>query len=230
MSFRNRVDGGPAATGHIFVFHSSNSHIHVFCTFVDKQVVWLMGSSILKWAQTEALIRPGGCSLNLDRENISLWWQGYSGLTLTQVIDKLKHLSRFGPQPSTSLLHCGGNDLGHISIRKLRLQTRQIMKFISLYFPQTKIILSCILPRTFWRHSQNNDKMEAARRCFNSFASAIVKSRGGAVISYPDIKRQPAILSSDGVHLSKLGNSILLNTLQGGLEGIILHNMTHFPS
>ena len=36
-----------------------------------------------------------------------------------------------------------------------------------------------------------------------------------AVISYPDIKRQPAILSSDGVHLSKLGNSILLNTLQG---------------
>ena len=51
VSYRNRVDGGPAATGHIFVFHSSNSHIHVFCTFVDRQVLWLVGSSLLKHKQ-----------------------------------------------------------------------------------------------------------------------------------------------------------------------------------
>lgn len=188
-----------------------------------------MGSSILKWAQTEALLRPGGCGLNLGRVNISLWWQGYSGLALMQVVNKLKYLSRFGPQPSAILLHCGGNDLGHTSIRKLRLQTKKVTKFIKTNFPNARIIWSCVLPRIEWKYSHNRAKMEEARRRLNSFASALIKSEGWAVISYPYIKPQPTFLHSDGVHLSKLGNSILLNTLQGGLEAILCHNVVYFP-
>ena len=134
-----------------------------------------------------------------------------------QVIDKLKHLSRFGPQPSTILLSLRGQRFRSYFNQVVETSNKTENEIYKLVFSQTRIIWSCILPRTFWRHSQKNDKMEAARRRLNSFASALIKAAACAVISYPDIKPQPAILSSDGVHLSKLGNSILLNTLQGGL-------------
>ncbi|XP_048735776.2 uncharacterized protein LOC125651238 [Ostrea edulis] len=225
MSFRNLVDGDLAFINHTSVYQSCNIQVHLF---VGSQIVWLVGSSILKRTQTEALLRPGGCGLNLGRVNISLWWQGYSGLALMQVVNKLKYLSRFGPQPSAILLHCGGSDLGHTSIRKLRLQTKKVTKFIKTNFPNARIIWSCVLPRIAWKYSHNRPKMEEARRCLNPFASALNKSEGG-VISYPDIKPQPTFLHSDGVHLSKLGNSILLNTLQGGLEAILCYNVVYFP-
>uniref|UniRef100_A0A8W8MEQ9 Uncharacterized protein n=1 Tax=Magallana gigas TaxID=29159 RepID=A0A8W8MEQ9_MAGGI len=61
---------------------------------IDKQKVWLVGSSILKHAQLEAFLRPGGLHLNLKRLNISLWWQGYSGLKLSQLEQKLKTLAK----------------------------------------------------------------------------------------------------------------------------------------
>lgn len=77
---------------------------------LDKQKVWLVGSSILKHAQLEAFLRPGGLHLNLKRLNISLWWQGYSGLKLSQVEQKLKTLAKVGPAPNVILIHCGGND------------------------------------------------------------------------------------------------------------------------
>ncbi|XP_052696442.1 uncharacterized protein LOC128175072 [Crassostrea angulata] len=69
-----------------------------------KQKVWLVGSSILRHAQLEAFLRPGGLHLNLKRLNISLWWQGYSGLKLSQVEQKLKTLAKVGPAPNVILM------------------------------------------------------------------------------------------------------------------------------
>ena len=88
--------------------------------------MWLVGSSILKHAQLEAFLRPGGLHLNLARVNISIWWQGNSGLKLCQTERKLRTLAKVGPTPNAILIHCGGNDLGHISIRKLRLVTNKL--------------------------------------------------------------------------------------------------------
>ena len=80
------------------------------------------GLFIVKWEQTEASARHGRYSLNLGRLNMTLWWQGYSGLTLMQIINKLEYPSRFGSHPAI-LLHCGGNYLGSTDIRKLSLET-----------------------------------------------------------------------------------------------------------
>lgn len=94
----------------IFVLQVIHSHTkiltHRLClSIVDKQKVWLVGSSILKHAQLEAFLRPGGLHLNLKRLNISLWWQGYSGLKLSQVEQKLKTLAKVGPAPNVILIH-----------------------------------------------------------------------------------------------------------------------------
>lgn len=74
----------------------------------------------------EALVRPGGCDLNLENLNIALWWQGYSGLKLINAEKKFKYLKTFGPTPSVILIHCGANDIRQISVRKFRVTVRKL--------------------------------------------------------------------------------------------------------
>ena len=71
----------------------------------------MFGSSIIKRAFVASFLRPGGSDLNLDRLNITLWWQGYGGLEIVNAIQKLQVLKQVGPLPSAIFIHCGGNDL-----------------------------------------------------------------------------------------------------------------------
>ena len=72
-----------------------------FDPIVDEHTIWMLGSSIIKHAQVESVLRPGGSNLNLERINVSLWWQGYRGLQLIRVIQKL---SRSFPKSLVSTL------------------------------------------------------------------------------------------------------------------------------
>ena len=83
--------------------------------------------------------------------------------------------------------------------------------------PNTEIIWSQILPRKTWRYSNNTKSMENCRRRLNSSPGRYMV-RQDYYIKYPDIKPDNRFISSDGVHLTKLGNIIFLNTLQGALE------------
>lgn len=76
-----------------------------------------MGSSIIKHAFFEAVIRLCGTNLTLDRHDILLWWQENSGLQLRQTRQKIKTLEKVGPVPDFICLHCGENDLGKLSAR-----------------------------------------------------------------------------------------------------------------
>ena len=71
-----------------------------------------MGSSIIKQAFTEALCRPGGANLGLERLGINIWWQGYSGLRFLQMKSKLSYLKQFESDPDYLIMHAGGNDIG----------------------------------------------------------------------------------------------------------------------
>ena len=89
---------------------------------VDDQTIWMFGSSIIKHAQVESVLRPGGSNLNLERINISLWGQGYRRLQLIRAIQKLKMLKHVGPSPKAMFLHCGGNDMVSSQFEKSGLQ------------------------------------------------------------------------------------------------------------
>ena len=52
----------------IFVFQNSDSHINLD---VDEHTIWMLGSSLIKHAQVESVLRPGGSNLNLERINVS---------------------------------------------------------------------------------------------------------------------------------------------------------------
>ena len=78
-------DGNPHVINPKFAYPSFNTINPMTLCFIycRKQESMVGGYSILKHAHLEAFLRPGGLHLNLARENISKWWQGYSGLKLS---------------------------------------------------------------------------------------------------------------------------------------------------
>ena len=178
--------------------------------------IWCLGSSILKHAFTVASTRPGSVTLGLDWAE--LWWQGYSGMALLDIIPKLKALKQVGDEPAVILLHCGGNDFGRIPVGRMRMLLDSILVYIKEQFHAT-IVWSEVLPRSCWRHSDDNNAMELVRRRFNNYAAHKIVQGGGFFVKHADLQEcTPALYKKDGVHLNFLGNCIFLNQLASALD------------
>ena len=64
--------------------------------------------------------------------------------------------------------------------------------------------------------------MNQARARLDRVAIRSVVSLGGAFIKHPQFKASLSqLFDSDGVHLSQLGNDLLLNNMQGAIENFL---------
>ena len=194
-----------------------------------------MGSSIVKRAFAHALVRPGGVNLGLDRIPMEIWWQGYSGLKFVDLKKKLLYLKTFENDPDFILIHCGGNGIGSnvfsLNLFQLIAKFKQDLLDIKKFFPRATLIWSQILPRNQWRYSQNVKAMERCRNRLNRAVAKFVLKQGGCYLKHPALLENiEQFLSADGVHLSELGNSLFLNSIQGGLESFAQKQFYVFPT
>ena len=126
------------------------------------------------------------------------------------------------------MLHCGGNDLGRIAIKKLRLCVKQILKHIDYNF-HAKVIWSEILPRRAWRYSDNALAMESCRKRINNYTSNQVVKSNGFYVKHPDMQETTqAYYVNDGVHLTLLGNCIFLNQLSSAIQAFQTGGVFYF--
>lgn len=131
---------------------------------------------------------------------------------------KLKSLKSVGDMPDIILLHCGGNDLGRLSLVRIRRLLNDIIKFINLNF-RCKIVWSQLLPRATWRYSDNHSAMESNRKRVNSYAAKRIIMSNGFYIRHPDLEKvTPSLYKEDCVHLSFHGNCLFLERLSLALE------------
>lgn len=171
----------------------------------------------------------GNQHLNLLSKNIAIRWFGQRGMTWEHMESKIQRLVvQFGP-PDVLMLHCGGNSIGTMSLRQLQRFMKQTMYTLYQLLPNCRFIWSEILPRTYYRHMFSLNSAEMSRKRINSAMSAFIIQRGGGYISYPDLKSCSPVLFRDGVHLTDIGQTIFLNTIQGGLFTIIREGVQHFP-
>ena len=120
------------------------------------------------------------------------------------------------------IIHAGGNDMGIDSLRRFRFNIKYAVTNLSQMLPSTLLVWSQILPRRYWRYMLSLEAGESNRIRINNFASTKVINMGGAYIKYPELKNCSSDLyKPDGVHLTKLGNEIFLNTLQGAIYTFI---------
>lgn len=142
-----------------------------------------MGSSIIKRAASFAATRLGGLNLNLD--NISIWWQGYSGMKLQDLAPKLTTLLRYENPPAFLIIHCGANNVGQTTTERLLQILISTLLQIRAMFPTTSIVWSSSLPRFSWRFSNNTRAMNRIRGRMDREAIRFLSVRGGRYIKHP---------------------------------------------
>lgn len=173
--------------------------------------------------------RPDGIHLGLkQRLQADILWQGKGGMKWHEVKRKVKHLLTLAEAPDILVIHCGGNDLGLSSPKKLRERIISDLHMIKQVLPQTKIVWSQILPRPEWLLRKRPDVERSRKRVNSAVAKEVVHKLNGGYFKYPEITIQkPELFLDDNVHLSTMGNNIFLNLLSGGLESIHLglHNV-----
>ena len=78
------------------------------------------------------------------------------------------------------------------------------------------------LATTKWKHQYKDKEIEAGKSGIRSAAWTEVIRLGGCCIKYPDIViGESTLFLSDGVHLTPIGTSIFLSTLNGSLRNFI---------
>uniref|UniRef100_A0A8W8I329 SGNH hydrolase-type esterase domain-containing protein n=1 Tax=Magallana gigas TaxID=29159 RepID=A0A8W8I329_MAGGI len=127
--------------------------------------VWVIGSSIVKRASIASRERKGG--LNLGIVNTEIWWQGYGGMVLSQLLPKLRVLRRIENDPDVLIIHCGANSLGLIELKSLLEKLQDTLEQIAKLFPRSKLVWSNLLPRFNWRYSEDIRAMEDSRKRVN---------------------------------------------------------------
>jgi lysophospholipase L1-like esterase len=191
----------------------------------QEKSIWIVGSSIIKWAFQRACNSAEKTHLGLQRKNYHILWQGKGGLTWDKLFPRIQLLLRYEPSPNILIIHCGGNDIGNVPLLDLRMKMKETFHRIQTKLPQTILGWSHILPRYTWRYSKNIKSQNLAAKRINSFMSSLFVQNDGFYISYPEIAwNSYGLFKKDGVHLNELGNDILLYNLQSKLQEVCYSN------
>ena len=137
------------------------------------------------------------------------------------------------PTPDFLMVHLGSNDLGLLPGLELFHHIKCSFLRCKLLAPNMSIIWSDMLPRLYWHNAKSASSIEAMRKDVNRKVRNFLKTEGGLVIRHPTITfAEKQLFRYDGTHLNDLGNAVLLNDFQGGLETFVVkanRGVTVFP-
>lgn len=92
--------------------------------------------------------------------------------------------------------------------------------WLSEHMPDTQLTWSKVLPRIACPFSPDINVMERTHRRLHSTTGAYLFTDSGGCIRYPHIMQSEQLLVSDVVHLTDLGNEVVLNKLQSALVNL----------
>ena len=138
-------------------------------------------------------------------------WFGDRGMCWGDLMGKMTELLQNFPPPDKLVIHLGGNDLGKVPVGELIYKIRKDLRQLARMLPGTTMVWSDLTARSKYRHAICNAKVEKARKTLNRAAHKIVVTLKGIFVEHKKITWDKAELYHDGVHMSDLGNDILLN-------------------
>jgi hypothetical protein len=140
---------------------------------------------------------------------------GHLGLKVAQALYQVHALLNWRRPPAFLVIHAWGNYIGNMRCGLLRYNIELIVKQLMQLLPNTTIAWSSILPRLRYRYSKNTKAMEYCwTRINRSLIDHVIKYKDKA-IKYPEFNDRYPGLFFDDVHLSFIGNDLILNTIQG---------------
>ena len=91
-------------------FHVSVNFVYICVGSHDS--IWIVGTSLIKYAFLESPRRPGRPNLCLDRFNTVIRWQSRNGMVTRQFLRQINMMRRYEDPPKRLVVHVGANDIG----------------------------------------------------------------------------------------------------------------------
>jgi hypothetical protein len=104
--------------------HLGIKDFHVSVNFVyicvgSHNIIWIVGTSLIKHAFFESRRRPGRPNMCLDRFNTVIRWQSRNGMVTRQFRRQINMMRRYEDPPKRLVVHVGANDIGGLLPIKL---------------------------------------------------------------------------------------------------------------
>lgn len=129
--------------------------------------------------------------------------------------------------PDVLVIHCGGNDLGHVKSVLLVKPMKKDLQYLHKNVPLMKIMFSLINQRCHWRYGPPG-KMEKARKFVNSVMDTFVLARNGITVHHSSmVFDKPGLFLRENVNLTDEGHDIFLSGIILGLKVCFSFNFVH---
>ena len=154
-------------------------------------------------------------------------WDGHSSMRVQELHSILQFGMLQGRCPSMIVLHLGGNNIDNMIHWKIVNKIRSNAKYIFCNFPSSLLVWTDILPRFYWKNTDNTFRalklMDLKRKKVNRMIKGIVlEHSNGRVLVHGQIARQtPGFFDDDGVHLSTVGYHMYLFSLSEALSAFM---------
>ncbi|XP_071097708.1 uncharacterized protein [Haliotis cracherodii] len=179
--------------------------------------IWMVGSSYMARARQYLLLK--GTSPNQPR----MLWLARGGMRwkeLDTILDAQVKATRRSPR--ALIIHLGSNDLCSVKGSQLYLDMVASILRIQLQLPDTKIIVSSMLPRRYWHDARDPRKIEGMRKNINRRLTNRVKELGGTTVPHPQILASDKTWYAwEGVHLSDKGLCVFTDNLLHALALVL---------
>ncbi|XP_061495666.1 uncharacterized protein LOC133390651 [Rhineura floridana] len=188
----------------------------------EQTRILICGHSMIFWAARRAARSSMGSQLGLSHW-ATVQWLGRRGMHWEGLLPTLFQQDVVRTTPHVVVIHLGGNDLGLLQGKALRVQACKDMQVIRQRWPSVRLLWSDLLPRRVWRGVWNPWALDRARKKVNRHIRLALLGHGDLAIPHPHIQHSEVELyRADGVHLSDAGNDFFLKDLQRCLREVLL--------
>ena len=177
------------------------------CMSVPGPHIYIVGSSLIYWAaMTE---RRANVQARHQLHGAAIHWVGRRGAGVAGFMDLLDVVQSRG-YPALVVLHLGANDIGSRSNVDISGSLLSMRRAVLQAYPGCEVALSELVFRTHYRGGGDASAMDRCRRRINT---DLHRYAPGWVVLHRNLDGTDGLLRDDGVHLTDIGNCLLINNI-----------------
>ena len=200
---------------------------------MDKPIIWIIGTSIVKDIAKEVTEGPIGKNLGLDADVTEIKWHGEADMTINDILPAVTFLLKTNEKPHMIIVQCGDNDICEGKNSDCYDVMNRDLKVIQEKIPGVRLVWSQILPP--WnRQGIQMLSLNKSRRRINRFCVKAFHEHDGCYLKHVnftlDGKDQLFRSHTDNyLHLSEVGVQKYITNLKDGILYFVLGLGNLFP-
>ncbi|XP_077203230.1 uncharacterized protein LOC143842238 [Paroedura picta] len=191
--------------------------------FTQKEI-WICGNYVISSTRRRAQSVCYGPRLGLPHSTATISWHGVPRMMWNDLLPILHHIYHSRSFPYIIVIHVGESDLLTDSSSSLVTKMQNDLSILRTAFPKVAIIWSSLLPKHFWKPSEDSQVVESERNKVNCKMEEYCNETGICYLSHPLITGDNECLFLPDNTLSYAGADIFIIDLRKVLNTCLVFN------